>query len=430
MNRRKWTNAEKSKIVLSGLKGQSVSSLCNEYGISQLYCPLFRKDFLREYSVDYLLFSMSDYKDGSGRACLVRNGYLPERYIQTGIGSIGVKVPRVRDRGDRGICFHSSLIPPYLRRSKSIEELIPYLYLKGISTGDFSEALSAILGKNALGLSPNTVSRLKMGWKEEMETWQRRSLQTKRYVYLWADGVYLQARQEEKQCMLVLIGADDSGKKEVLAIGDGYRESTESWRDLLLDLKARGLTIAPECAIGDGAMGFWAALHQVYSHTKHQRCWVHKTANILNKLPNKLHERAKSSLHQIWMAETQEDAEEAFNHFIKCYEDKYPKATICLAKDRDVLLTFYQFPAKHWQHIRTTNVIESTFATVKLRTAKTRGCLSRETGLTMVFKLMQSAQKRWIRLSGSNHCAEIIRGIQFKDGKPIEQNKQILKHAA
>lgn len=376
-----------------------------------------------EVELSELLDSLHDYQDESGRPCVVRNGYLPERKFQTGIGDVSVRIPRVRDRGNRQVRFYSSMIPPYLRRSKSIETLLPVLYLKGISTGDFSEALVALLGKEARGLSANTICRLKQQWKQEMSDWQTRRLDNKRYVYVWADGIYLQARQEEKQCMLVLIGADDTGKKEILAIGDGYRESTESWKELLLDLKDRGLTIAPELGIGDGSIGFWAALHQVYSTTKHQRCWVHKTANILNKLPKSLHEKAKSSLHQIWMAETYAEADKAFGRFMATYEDKYPKATQCLDKDRDELLAFYAFPAKHWQHIRTTNVIESSFATVRLRTGKTRGCLSRNTGLTMVFKLLQSAEKRWIRLSGSHHCAEIIRGVKFKDGVKIENNQ-------
>ena len=333
----------------------------------------------------------ADLTDGAGRRRIVRHGYLPEREIQTGIGPVAVRCPRVRDRGggEMGprIRFTSSILPPYLRRAKSIEELLPWLYLKGISTGDFSEALAALLGPEAPGLSASTIVRLKEVWQGEMEHWQRRDLSARRYVYFWADGIYFSPRLDDKQCILVIIGADELGRKELLAIADGYRESAQSWREVLLDLKRRGLAIAPELASGDGALGFWKALREVYGTTREQRCWVHKTANVLNKLPKSVQPRAKQHLQDIWMAETKRDAEKAFDFFLEAYGAKYDKAVACLAKDRDVLLAFYDFPAEHWKHIRTTNPIESTFATVRLRTTKTKGCLSRMTALTMVFKL-------------------------------------------
>lgn len=355
--------------------------------------------------------------DDEGRRQVVRNGYLPEREIQTGIGPVSVRVPRVRDRGDSGIVFHSNLLPPYLRRTKSIEDLIPWLYLKGVSTGDFSEALAALLGMNAVGLSASTVSRLKETWTDEYQEWNQRDLSGKRYVYFWVDGVHPQARMEDPNpCLLVIIGADVSGRKELVGVWDGYRESEQSWIELLLDLKRRGLTMEPKVAVGDGAMGFWKALMQVYPSTRHQRCWVHKTKNILNKLPKSQQEHAKEHIHQIWMAPTREEAEDAFNYFVEAYDDKYPKAVECLTKDREELLTFYDFPAAHWHHLRTTNPIESTFATIRLRTAKTRGCLSRKTALAMVYKLALSAQGRWRRLNTSELLTDVVGGVIFKDG--------------
>jgi|TARA_Y100000310_G_scaffold304336_1_gene343374 transposase-like protein len=355
--------------------------------------------------------------DEEGRRQVVRNGYLPERAVQTGIGSVSVRVPRARDRSGSGILFHSNLLPPYLRRTKSVEDLIPWLYLKGISTGDFSEALSALLGMDAVGLSASTVSRLKETWTQEYEEWNQRDLGGKRYVYVWADGVHPQARMEEPNpCLLVVIGADASGRKELVGIWDGYRESGQSWLELLLDLKRRGLTMAPKIAVGDGAMGFWKALMQVYPSARHQRCWVHKTKNVLNKLPKSLQEHAKGHIHQIWMAPTRAEAEDAFNYFIQAYDAKYPKAVACLTNDREELLAFYDFPGDHWRHLRTTNPIESTFATIRLRTAKTRGCLSRKTALAMVYKLGLSAQSRWRRLNNSELLTHVVGGVPFKDG--------------
>jgi transposase-like protein len=363
-------------------------------------------------------------KDSRDRRAVVRNGYLPERELQTGVGAVTVKMPKVRDRSGTGIRFHSRLLPPYLRRTKSLEELIPWLYLKGISTGDFQEALTALLGPQAKGLSAGTVSRLKAQWAEEHGRWSKRSLQTKRYVYLWADGVYFNIRAEEaKQCLLVIVGVDEQGHKEFLAIEDGYRESEQSWLELLTDLKARGLRHGPKLAVGDGALGFWKALTKVYGKTRHQRCWVHKTANVLNKLPKGQQKKAKSRLHEIWMAATRKDAHSAFDAFVASYEGKYPKAAECLYKDRDALLAFYDFPAPHWQHIRTTNPIESTFATVRLRTAKTRGCVSRQSILALVFRLGLSAEKRWRRLRGFKHLADVIDGVKFIDGvRAVETN--------
>jgi transposase-like protein len=291
------------------------------------------------------------------------------------------------------------------------------LYLKGISTGDFGEALASLLGPDAPGLSPSTISRLKKSWESEYGEWNRRDLSGKEYVYVWADGVYFQARLEEaKQCILVLMGSTPSGEKELIAIQDGYRESEQSWLELLLDLKQRGLPLAPKAAVGDGALGFWKAMRKVYPTTRPLRCWVHKTANLLNKFPKSLQSKAKAAIHEIWMAENRKDAERAMDAFVETYKAKYPKAAECLRKDREELLAFYDFPADHWKHLRTTNPIESTFATTKLRTAKTRGCLSRTTALTMVFQLCRSAQKRWRKLDGYELLAKVIKGVKFVDG--------------
>ncbi|MGH9904585.1 MAG: IS256 family transposase [Pyrinomonadaceae bacterium] len=369
-----------------------------------------------EAEVAEVLAQYRALRDERGRQRVVRNGHLPERTIQTGIGDVPVKAPRVRDRAGE-LKFSSSILPRYLRRSRSLEELLPWLYLKGLSTGDFSSALTALLGKDAPGLSANTISRLKEVWKGEYEQWSRRSLSGKEYVYVWADGIYFGVRLEDaRQCILVIIGATREGKKEVLGIADGYRESEESWKELLLDLKQRGLTIDPKLATGDGGLGFWKALPQVFGSTRAQRCWKHKTANVLNKLPKALQEKAKANINQISMAESRAAAEQAFDHFLLSYEAKYSKATECLSKDRDTLLTFYDFPAEHWQHIRTTNPIESTFSTVRLRTTKTRGCVSRAGMLAMVFKLMKTAEQKWRTLKGHALLAQVVQGVKFKDG--------------
>jgi transposase-like protein len=357
--------------------------------------------------------------DDDGRRQVVRNGHLPERSVQTGLGPIEVRQPRVRDRRPAGEreAFTSAILPPYLRKTRSLEGLIPWLYLKGVSTGDFAEALQALLGPEAPGLSAATVTRLKAAWEAEHEGWSKRSLKGKHYVYVWADGVHFNIRLEGgRQCILVLMGATAEGKKELIALADGYRESEQSWRELPLDVKARGLEVEPALAIGDGALGFWKAMRQVWGTTKEQRCWVHKTANVLDKLPKGSQPKAKRMLHEIYMAEGREKAEKAFDLFVETYQAKYPKATECLVKDRDELLAFYDFPAEHWVHIRTTNPIESVFSTVRLRHDKTKGNGSRSACLAMVFKLMESASKGWRSLNGSPLLAEVIKGTVFKDG--------------
>ncbi len=373
-----------------------------------------------EAEIDSFLNQYKGIQDHNGHQRVVRNGYLPEREIQTGIGQVSVKAPRVRDRQpdpqNGRIRFSSSILPPYLRRTRSIETLLPWLYLKGISTGDFTDALAALLGKDAPGLSAATISRLKSVWQDEYKQWQQRDLSNKRFVYFWADGIYCNVRMGDRQCLLVIIGATDDGRKELVAIEGGLRESEQSWTEVLVDLKRRGLHRAPELAIGDGSLGFWKAISKAYDTTRWQRCWVHKTANILNKLPKSIQAKAKQRLHQIWMADNKAEAENNFDAFIQTYEAKYPKAVKCLAKDRAVLLTFYDFPAEHWRHIRTTNPIESTFSTVRLRTAKVRSCFSSVTVLTMAFQLCRCAQKRWIKLHHPERLGEVIRGVKFVDG--------------
>jgi putative transposase len=364
-----------------------------------------------------------DCCDAAGRRQVVRNGHLPERTLSTGVGPVTVQQPRVHDRrrAEEREKFYSAILPPYLRKTKSIEELIPWLYLKGVSTGDFSEALGALLGPNAKGLSATTVTRLKGLWEQEYQDWSKRSLAGKQYVYVWADGVYFNIRLEGgRQCILVLMGATAEGKKELIAIQDGQRESEQSWKELLLDVQARGLTIEPKLAIGDGALGFWKALRQTWSETQEQRCWVHKTANVLDKLPKSVQPKAKDLLHEIYLAPSRAEADKAFDRFLSTYEAKYPKATECLAKDRAELLRFYDFPAEHWMHLRTTNVIESVFATVRLRTEKTKGSGTRVACLTMVFKLMQSASRRWRALNGSGLMTDVVQGVVFVDG--IKEN--------
>ena len=380
-----------------------------------------------EAEVAGFLGEHADKRTDDGRQRLVRHGHLPERSIMTGIGAVEVCVPRVRDRlsgTDDRIRFSSAILPPYSRRSKSLEVLIPILYLKGISTGDFAEALSALLGPNAGGLSASTIVRLKEVWADEHARWLKRDLSVKRYVYFWADGIYVQARlEDEAQCLLVIIGATPEGKKELVGLADGLRESAHSWRDLLLDLKRRGLSSGPQLAVGDGALGFWKALDEVWPTTRAQRCWVHKTANVLNKLPNSLHTKAKGALHNIWMAETRKDAEAALDVFIETYSRKYEKAAECVAKDRDALLAFYDFPAEHWKHLRTTNPIESAFATVRHRTTRSKGCLSNKTALAMIFKLAQAAEKSWRRLKGYSLLPKVILGVKFNDGIEIVKSQ-------
>lgn len=358
-------------------------------------------------------------RDGCGHRQVVRNGYLPERSITTGIGPVKIRQPRVHDRrqSEEREVFSSKILPPYLRKTRSIEELLPWLYLKGLSTGNFHEALQALVGPACPGLSASTVTRLLEGWQEEYQAWSKRSLRDKHYVYLWVDGAHFNIRlEEDRQCILVLMGATADGRKELVAIADGYRESEQSWMELLLDVKSRGLSIDPRLATGDGALGFWKALPKVFPTTRTQRCWVHKTRNVLDKLPKRLQPRAKEAIHNIWMADTRAAANQAFDLFLETYGAKYPKACECLAKDREELLAFYDFPAEHWKHLRTTNPIESVFATVRLRHRRTKGSGSRLACLAMVHQLMLSAAKRWRLLNGSELLSDIIAGVQFTDG--------------
>jgi len=380
-----------------------------------------------ELEVTDFIGRYADLKTAAGRQRLVRHGHLPKREIMTGIGPVAVRQPRVRDRepseGER-IRFSSSILPPYVRRTKSLEVLIPILYLKGISTGDFEEALGALLGKDAGGLSASTIGRLKEAWADEHARWLDRDLSGKRYVYFWVDGIYVQARlEDDAQCLLVIIGATAEGKKELVGLADGIRESAQSWKELLLDLKRRGLTIGPQLAVADGALGFWKAIDQVWPKTYAQRCWVHKTTNVLNKLPKSLQAKAKRALQDIWMAETRQDAEAAFDGFIECYGLKYEKAVECLSEDRIPLLAFYDFPAEHWKHLRTTNPIESTFAAVRHRTVRSRGCLSNKTALAMIFKLAQAAEKSWHRLRGHDQLPKVICGVKFNNGIEVVRSQ-------
>jgi putative transposase len=380
-----------------------------------------------EAEVAVLLSCHADKLTDDGRQRLVRHGHLPEREIMTGIGPVAVRCPRVRDRVGEGaerIRFSSAILPPYARRSKSLEVLIPVLYLKGVSTGDFEEALIALLGKDAGGLSASTISRLKEAWAEEHAHWSKRDLSAKRYVYFWVDGIHVQARLEDAaQCLLVIIGATPEGKKELVGLTDGVRESAQSWRELLLDLKRRGLAMGPELAVADGALGFWQAVEEVWPQTLGQRCWVHKTANVLNKLPKSQQSKAKRALQEVWMAETKNDALMAFDAFVENWGIKYDKAVECLIKDRDALLAFYDFPAEHWKHLRTTNVIESSFATVRHRTVRSKGCLSNRTALAMIFKLAEAAEKSWRRLDGHNQLPKVILGVKFTDGMEIVKSQ-------
>jgi transposase-like protein len=380
-----------------------------------------------EAEVSSLLSCHADKLTDDGRRRLVRHGHLPEREIMTGIGPVAVRCPRVRDRGGEGcdrIRFSSAILPPYARRSKSLEVLIPILYLKGISTGDFEDALIALLGRDAGGLSASTIGRLKEAWCEEHARWSKRDLSAKRYIYFWVDGIHVQARLEDSaQCLLIIIGATPEGRKELVGLTDGVRESAQSWRELLLDLKRRGLSIGPKLAVADGALGFWQALEEVWPQTRGQRCWVHKTANVLNKLPKRQQPKAKRALQEIWMAETKKDALAAFDAFVETWGVKYDKAVECLIKDRDALLAFYDFPAEHWKHLRTTNVVESSFATVRHRTVRSKGCLSNKTALAMIFKLAEAAEKSWRRLNGHNQLSKIIHGIKFTDGMEVVRSQ-------
>ena len=377
-----------------------------------------------ESELAQLLEQYENVKTLSGSRAVVRNGYLPGREILTAAGPVPVPVPKVRDRSGAGVKFNSALVPPYVRRSTRVSAALPWLYLKGISTGDMSEALKVLVGEDAQGLSPNVVSRLKVQWAAEHARWNQRDLAQSRYVYWWVDGIHTGLRSEgsDGQCLLVILGVTPDGRKERVAIDDGLRESKESWKELLLGLKARGLQHGPRLAVGDGAMGFWAALEEAFPATQAQRCWFHKMGNILNALPKSSHGRAKQALQEIWMAPTRKEAHTAFDHFVQRYGAKYPKAAEKLTKDRDALLAFYDFPAEHGAHLRTTNPIESTFATVRHRTTRTRHGVTRATFLGLAFKLIEEAEKTWRRIRGADKIEMLMQGIVFKDGEAVTDN--------
>ena len=378
-----------------------------------------------EVELQELLAEHRERRTAEGNTGVVRNGHLPERELQTGIGPVTVKIPKVRAKSGEPVTFRSALVPPYVRKTQSLEVALPWLYLKGISTGEMSEALKVLVGSQAKGLSASTVSRLKQVWAQEYRKWCEEDLTKERWVYLWADGVYSGLRAEDaKLCALVIIGVNERGEKHFLAIEDGIRESTQSWREILLKLKSRGMN-SPNLAVGDGAMGFWAALDEIYGDTRQQRCWMHKTMNVLNYLPKLSQVKAKEALHNIWQAGTKVDAEKAFDLFIKTYEAKYPKATLCLQKNREELMAFYDFPAKHWQSLRTSNPIESTFGTIRHRTKRSKGCLTRDGMLHMMFKLGMCAEKKWRKLRGFNDLAKVVTGVQFKDGIEVIQVDQV-----
>jgi putative transposase len=377
-----------------------------------------------EAEAEAFLATMKAMRLPDGRERVVRHGLGPERLMQTGIGPVPVRRVKLRDRGasleGERIRFSSALLPRWARRTPSLDALLPILYLRGVSMGDFQEALGALLGRDAPNLSPAVIARLRDAWQADYLRWQRRDLAARHYVYLWADGVYLQARMEpQAECMLVLIGATPEGKKELVGFQVGLRESAQSWRELLVDLKARGLAIAPELATGDGALGFWTALEEVFPTTRHQRCWVHKVVNVMDKLPKSVQPAAKQDLREIWMAPDRATAEAAMATFAEKYGAKYEKAVTCLTKDRDALLTFYDFPAEHWEHLRTANPIESVFATVRHRTVRTKGALSQDTARLMVFKLVMAAAKTWRRLKGENQLPKVIQGVTFKNGVEV-----------
>jgi len=374
---------------------------------------------------DAFVAGYSDERLADGRQRVVRHGFGPERTIQTGIGSLDVRRPKVRDRADvvsadEKARFSSNILPKWARRSRSLDALLPVLYLRGISMGDFQEALSALLGPDAANLSPGVISRLTAGWQKDYEAFLRRDLSARHYVYIWADGVYLQARMEpDAECMLVIIGATPEGRKELVGFQVGSRESTQSWRELLIDLKGRGLNVPPDLAVGDGALGFWKALEEVFPQTAHQRCWFHKIGNVVNKFPKSMSANVKSDLNDIHHAPSREQAIAALDRFEDKYGAKYEKAVNCLTKDRDALLAFFDFPAEHWDHLRTSNPIESVFATVRHRTIRTRGALSQKTAKLMVFSLIRAASKTWRRLKGRNQLPKLIQGVKFRNGVEV-----------
>jgi putative transposase len=374
-----------------------------------------------EAEVQVMLDELGSVTMSDGRRAVVRNGYLPAREILTSVGPVEVQVPKVRDRSNSGVKFNSALAPPYVRQSARVAAALPWLYLKGVSSGDLAEALEVLVGEGAKGLSPSALGRLKAQWSEEYQGWTRRNLEGQEYAYWWADGIYTTLRESDapKLCLLVIIGVTPDGRKEWVAISDGLRESTESWLDVLRELKDRGLKVGPRLAVGDGALGFWSALDQVYPETRHQRCWFHKMGNVLNDLPKSLHGKAKADLQAIWMAPTRQEANKAFKRFINRYEAKYPKATEKLEKDRERLLAFFDFPAEHWVHLRTTNPIESTFATVRHRTSRTKNCVTRTTFLGLAFKMAEEAAKTWRRIRAPEKVAELLGGARYEDGIPV-----------
>lgn len=406
-------------IELSGRVGRDDLTDLIRGGARQLIAQALEEE------VSELLSEYTQRRDAAGRAGVVRNGYQPQREIQTGVGPVTVRVPKVRSRTGEAVSFRSVLVPPYVRKTATLEAALPWLYLKGVSSGEMQSALEALVGSDASGLSAATVSRLKHRWRAEYEAWRHGRLDKDRWVYVWADGIYSGLRAEQQRlCALVVVGVNERGEKHFLAIEDGIRESTQSWREVLLGLKGRGVN-APQLAVGDGALGFWAALEEIYPETRHQRCWMHKTGNVLNAMPKAVQPNAKRALHEIWQAPTRDQAEQAFDRFIVTYEPKYPKATTCLMKDHDALMTFYDFPATHWQHLRTTNPIESTFATIRHRTVRMKGCVTRNSLLHMMFKLGQCAEKNWRKLRGFHYLAKVIEGVQFVDGEEFKQPDQV-----
>ena len=407
------------------MQKDSIVTQQNKQGDPDMLTQILRQGaqnlLARAIQIEVQDFLLKHYDTQNNKQEIVKNGFLPQRNIQTGIGPVQVQVPRVRDRAQQGRLFHSDLIPPYQRRTLTVRDALPILYLKGLSTGQFPEALKELFGSDS-GLSPSNICRLKEAWQQEYQEWSQRDLSAKRFVYVWADGIYFSTRLEsDKQCLLVLIGVDEDGNKTPLGISDGMRESHLSWKELLLQLQSQGLQ-SPCLAIGDGALGFWKALQEVYPSTEHQRCWVHKMANVLDKLPASLQTQGRHHLQRIWGSQTQEEASQHLKHFELIYGSKYEKAVSCLKKDKEALLKFFEFPAEHWRHIRSTNLIESTFATVRLRTQKTRGCLSRTTALSMVFKLLQACQKRWKGLQHADKLKLILEERTFVNGELAEEN--------